>query len=441
MSDSSNWPPRSGNLEPSIATVRTVSDQWAERALAVNVPMGPGRGELAPSLVYERAFGSNVYDGDGNRYVDLAAGFGAILLGHCHPELTQAVKAQAGKLTQALGDVFPSREKIVFQEALAKRVGSNYSRAILGQSGADAITAALKTAVLATGKPAVVAFAGAYHGLSYAPLALCNLRESYKKAFAEQLNPHVRVIPYPSNSTEGSATLEQIGSLLATGEVGAVVIEPLLGRGGCVIPPDGFLANLLRLTREARAVSVFDEIWTGLGRSGSFLMAKELEIGPDLICLGKGLGGGLPLSACIGSTDIMNAWQREDEVVHTSTFAGTPLAAVAGTQLLAILERDALVERALRVGGVFIESLRQRLRGVRLVKEVRGRGFMIGIDLGPRPGIAAKAMQRLLGCGWITSTGGGAREVLVLTPALTIDEALLEAATDAIHRTLSELDP
>ena len=441
MSDSSNWPPRSGNLEPSIATVPTASEQWAQRALAVNAPMGPGRGERAPSLVYERAFGSNVYDVDGNRYVDLAAGFGAILLGHCHPELTEAVQAQAGKLTQALGDVFPAREKIAFQEALAKRAGSNYSRAILGQSGADAITAALKTAVLATGKPAVVAFAGAYHGLSYAPLALCNLRESYHKPFAEQLNPHVRVIPYPSNSAEGVAALEQTRSILATGEVGAVVIEPLLGRGGCVIPPDGFLASLLQLTREGGAISVFDEIWTGLGRSGSFLMANELGVSPDLICLGKGLGGGLPLSACIGSPGIMNAWQRQDEVVHTSTFAGTPLSAVAGAKLLAILERDALVERALGVGGAFIESLRQRLCSVRLVKEVRGRGFMIGIDLGPRPGIAAKAMQRLLGYGWITSTGGGAREVLVLTPALTIDAALLEAATDAIYRTLLELDP
>jgi 4-aminobutyrate aminotransferase/(S)-3-amino-2-methylpropionate transaminase len=402
--------------------------------------MGPGRGENPPSLVYERAFGSNVVDVDGNRYVDLAAGFGAILLGHCHPELTEVVRKQAGNLTQALGDVFPSREKITLQESLARRCGPDPKQVILGQSGADAITAALKTAVLATGKPGVIAFSGAYHGLSYAPLALCNLRESYRRAFSGQLSSHVRVIPYPSHAEEGALALEQARTLLATGSIGAVVIEPLLGRGGCVIPPPGFLANLVQLSREKGALCVFDEIWTGLGRSGSFLYAQALGIEPDLICLGKGLGGGLPLSACMGSTGIMKAWQRDDEVVHTSTFAGTPLAASVASQLLTILERDALVERALKVGQSWIESLRQRLSSVPIVNEVRGRGFMIGIDLGPRPGIAGKAAQRLLAQGWITSTGGGAREVLVLTPPLTIAASLLQAATEVLHRVLAELD-
>lgn len=170
-------------------------------------------------------------------------------------------------------------------------------------------------------------------------------------------------------------------------------------------------------------------------------MAADEGLTPDLICLGKGLGGGLPLSACIGSTDTMKAWSRDDEVVHTSTFAGTPLAAVAGTELLTILSRDSLVARARRLGEAWTDALRARLSGVNLVKEVRGRGFMIGIDLGPHPGIASKAAQRLLGLGWITSTGGGTREVLVLTPPLNIAEPLLEMATEAIGRVLSELEP
>jgi len=402
--------------------------------------MGPGRGAITPSLVYEHACGSNVYDVDGNRYVDLAAGFGALLLGHCHPELTEVVREQAGKLTQALGDVFPSREKISFQEALGRQLAPKRQQVILGQSGADAITAALKTAALATGKPGVVAFSGAYHGLSYGPLALCNLRESYRLPFSDQLNPHVRVIPYPSNGEEGAAALEQVAKAFAKGDVGAIVIEPLLGRGGCVVPPEGFLSDLVQMAHEKGVLSVFDEIWTGLGRSGSFLMARTLGIEPDLICLGKGLGGGLPLSACIGSSDVMKAWKRDDEVVHTSTFAGTPLAASVASQLLTILERDAFAERALKLGESWMQSLRQRLSSIPLVKDVRGRGLMIGIDLGPRPGIAWTATQRLLSEGWIASTGGGAREVLVLTPPLNIADALLRAATEALHRTLSEID-
>lgn len=193
------------------------------------------------------------------------------------------------------------------------------------------------------------------------------------------------------------------------------------------------------MTQTSGALCVFDEIWTGLGRSGSFLVARDLGLTPDLICLGKGLGGGLPLSACVGSADIMKAWRRDDEVVHTSTFAGTPMAAVAGTELLTILARDGLVARANRIGTAWIHSLQQRLRSVASVKDVRGRGLMVGIDLGPHPGIASKVASQLLGSGWITSTGGGTREVLVLTPPLTIAESLLDTATDAIHRTLLEL--
>jgi len=439
MSESSRFSPQFGNLEPCISAARSESAQWGRRAQQVNAPMGPGRGELGPSLVYERGLGSNVYDVDGNRYVDLTAGFGALLLGHCHPELTLAVREQAGKLTQALGDVFPCPEKIALQEALARLLGSAYSRSILGQSGADAVTAALKTAALVTGRPGVIAFSGSYHGLSYAPLSLCNLRESYRRPFAEQLNAHVRLVPYPSDASEGASTLEQTRSVLASGTIGAVVVEPVLGRGGCVAPPEGFLAELVHLCRKAGALCVFDEIWTGLGRSGALSMASALHLQPDLICLGKGLGGGLPMSACVGSTDIMKAWQRDDEVVHTSTFAGTPLAAVTATHLLEILERDRLVERALGVGQAWLTALKQRLGRLPIVKEVRGRGLMIGVDLGPRPGLAAKAAQCLLESGFITSTGGGTREVLVLTPALNIAEPLLVAATEALFQALAEL--
>jgi 4-aminobutyrate aminotransferase/(S)-3-amino-2-methylpropionate transaminase len=401
--------------------------------------MGPGRGLLPPGLVYTRAFGSNVFDADDNRYVDLAAGFGAILLGHCHPELTRCIADQASRLTQALGDVFPSTEKIVLQEMLAQVMGPGPYRVILGQSGADAVTAALKTAALATGLPGVIAFSGAYHGLSYAPLSLCGLRSSYKAPFAAQLNPHIHNLPYPSNADEAHQSLSEVARLLAQGTVGAVVIEPILGRGGCVIPPEGFLSNLIELTRKHRTVSIFDEIWTGLGRCGSLLYGRAIGAVPDIVCLGKGLGGGLPLSACIGHADVMQAWQRDDEVVHTSTFAGTPLATAAATCLLRILEHDGIIEQTLRRGELWIDALRERLSSLPSVREIRGRGFMVGIDLGPRPGMAAKAASRLLSNGWITSTGGGLREVLILTPPLTISDQLLSSATSALHQSLSEL--
>ncbi len=442
MSASIDWSSASGNEAPSKASTapELVSKHWGERALAVSAPMGPNRGLCSPDLVYARAFGSNVFDADGNRYVNLAAGFGALLLGHCHPELVATISDQATKLTLALGDVFPSTKKIILQEMLAQLLGPEPHRVILGQSGADAITAALKTAVLATGRSGVISFSGAYHGLSYAPLALCNLRESYRRPFVGQLNPHFHVAHYPCSLDEAEQSLSEVARYLSAGDVGAVVIEPILGRGGCALAPEGFLSSLVRITREYRAISVFDEIWTGLGRCGSLLYSHAVGAIPDIICLGKGLGGGLPLSACIGHANVMQAWQQDDEVVHTSTFAGAPLAAAAAICLLSILERDGIAEATFRRGDLWMTALRERLGSLSVVKKIRGRGFMIGIDLGPKPGIAAEAAQRLLRSGWITSTGGGVREVLVLTPPLTISDALLEAATAALQRSLSELD-
>ena len=432
----------SGNQEPLLVEPLPgrLTRQWGARAVAVTAPMGPNQGLGLPNLVYDRALGSNVFDADGNRYVDLAAGFGALLLGHCNAELAATISAQASRLTQALGDVFPSAEKIELQERLVHLMGSGAHRVILGQSGADAVTAALKTAALATGRPGVLAFSGAYHGLSHAPLALCNLRESYRNPFSKQLNPHISVVTYPSTTEEAQLSLSEAANALSMGTIGAVVIEPILGRGGCVVPPNGFLSALVALAREQRAVSVFDEIWTGLGRCGSWLCSHALGIKPDIICLGKGLGGGLPLSACIGTAEVMQAWQREDEVVHTSTFAGAPLAAAAALSLIRILERDNIVEESLKRGDAWRSKLRDRLSSLSIVKVIRGRGFMLGLDLGPKPGIAAEAAQRLLNRGWITSTGGGAREVLILTPPLNIAEHLLEAATDALHTALSEIE-
>src|SRR5689334_8787858 len=160
--------------------------------IAADVPPG--------AIVYQTGLGANVVDVDGNRYVDLAAGFGALLTGHCHPAIQRVLEIQAARLTQALGDLYPSDAKIALLERLSRLYPEPRARVIVGQSGADAVTAALKTAVLATGKPGVVAFNGAYHGLSYAPLAACGLRESYRAPFAAQLGTHVTFADYPGDA-------------------------------------------------------------------------------------------------------------------------------------------------------------------------------------------------------------------------------------------------
>lgn len=393
---------------------------------------------LGPTLVMTEGRGANVLDADGNRYVDLAAGFGALLLGHAHEAVTLAIERQTRKLVQALGDVYPSELKIALQERLTALYPAP-AQAILAQSGSDAVSAALKTAALFTGKPGVIAFNGAYHGLGYGPLATCGLRASYREPFAAQLNPHVGFVDYPGDERGLERVLEGVQQKLASGAIGAILVEPILGRGGVIVPPSEFLPALARLAEAARALLIADEIWTGLGRAGALLRSLSGAL-PDLICLGKGLGGGLPMSAVVGRKDVMASWQREDEVVHTATFSGAPLAAAASLALLDTLESERLVERSLRLGEALRARLGERLREAGLTDaNVRGAGLMLGIDLGDRPGAGSALQQRLLTLGYITSTGGGRREVLVLTPPLNIEESLLDPFVEQLIGALLEL--
>lgn len=399
--------------------------------------MGPRReGTAFGGLVYTRGFGANVWDADDNRYVDLCAGFGALLLGHGHSEIANALDRQSKRLTLALGDLFDSDTKVLLLERLAELVAIPNAQVILGSSGADAVTAALMTAVLHTGRVGVVAFEGSYHGLSYAPLAALGLRESYRAPFREQLNPHVVWLPFPDDGP----TLAALEQVLRSKPVGAVLLEPILGRGGIRPLPRAALQRIAELAHAHGALLVADEVWTGLGRSGAMCWSIEQGVMPDLVCLGKGLGGGLPLSACIGSRELLSSWSRDREVVHTSTHAGNPLAAACALAMLAVLEREGLVARARDVGARFAIELANNLADLPVT--VRGAGLMVGVELIGKPGAASRAMQLLLDEGYITSTGGGTRDTLILTPALTIDESLLDGFVGVVRSSLLQaLDP
>lgn len=430
------------DLPPSIRTTPPgpSSRSWLVRHAHVAAPMGPAPPPGPPgSIVYATGRGANVTDVDGNRYVDLAGGFGALLLGHLHPAVQRVIGLQSERLLQALGDLYPADAKIALLERLTRLYPEPGAKGILGQSGSDAVSAALKTAKLATGRSGVLAFAGAYHGLGYGPLAACGLRESYRTPFAAELSPHVSFLPYPASAEQAAECLALCRARLVGGDVGAVLIEPLLGRGGVVVPPAGLLGELSQLASASGALLIADEVWTGLGRAGSMLSSLAQGVVPDLICLGKGLGGGLPVSAVIGRESVMRSWRREAEVVHTATFAGAPLAASAAIATLEVLGKEHLPERSAALGERYLDALRQRLTPLAGVRDLRGKGLMLGIDLGERPGAAARAMRRLLERGYIVSTGGGQREVLVLTPPLNIAEDVLLASVEVLAEQIADL--
>ena len=387
-------------------------------------------------IVLAHGLGSNLFDVDGNRYVDLAAGFGSMLLGHGAPSVTRAIEAQCERLVQGLGDVYASDVKVALLERLSALHPGESPQVLLAQSGGDAVTAALKTAALSTGKPGIVAFEGGYHGLGYAPLAACGLRPSYREPFAAQLNPHVAFAPFPRDAAGLDSSLTALEAALRNGIVGAVLVEPVLGRGGCVVPPDAFVKSLCDLAHRHGALVIADEVWTGLGRTGSIARTTAIGATPDILCFGKGLGGGLSIAACVAPASIMGAWAKGDEVVHTATHTGSPLTCAAAVATLDSIRFRQLAARSTEVGGRFKAQLARELAAASGVIEVRGEGLMIGVELAD--GAQATAVvRRMLTRGYIVLSGGMRGEVITMTPPLTIAETLLDGAASALREAIA----
>ncbi len=390
-------------------------------------------GAVQDPLVWTAARGANVLDADGNVLVDMVAGFGAASIGHGHPAVVRTVIDQAERLLHGFGDVHPSDVKIELCERLAALAPFADARVMLGAHGADAVEAALKTALLATGRPGIVAFEGGYHGLSHGPLAICGYAGRMRAPFAAQLNPHVRFARY-------GTTLEDVRAHLARGDVGCVVVEPVLGRGGVVVPPSGWLAELAELTRAEGALLVADEVMTGLGRTGAMLACAHDGVVPDVLCLGKALGGGMPLSACLAPLHVMRAWGEPDqESIHTATFFGHPLACAAALTALDVIEEEKLLERAILIGDALTGALRAIARRHPSVREVRGRGLLLGIELA-RPAAALRVGAGLLERGFVTLPAGADARVLSLTPPLSIAQELVDAFVAALDVVLSTED-
>lgn len=407
-------------------------------------------------MVWERAQGAHVYDVDGNRYVDLTGAFAVAAVGHNHPRVVEAARQQVGQLIHAMGDVYPSPQKIALCRRLAELTPGDLQHVILGLSGASAVEAALKTAVVASGKPGVIAFQGAYHGLSHGALAVTAYRREFRAPFKAQLNPCVTHLPYPGQESlygpgeQGAqASLRHLESLLthpaAGGEgIGAIIVEPIQGRGGELTPPLSWLRGLRRLCDQHQLVLIFDEIYTGFGRTGRWFACEHAGVVPDVLCVGKALGGGAPISAAIGRPHIMRAWgESRGEAIHTSTFLGNPLSCAMALAALDVIQEEGLVKRAASLGAWLwsaLESLRRRVEGL---GPVRGRGLMLGLPLetaqGKPDGARALALvDRMRQKGYLLLPSGVFGHVIALSPPLVIHREHLEGALEALEEALHE---
>ena len=366
-------------------------------------------------IVWDAAVGANIQDVDGNVYVDLTAGFGVAAAGHRNPAVVAAGQAQLGHLVHAMGDAFPDPRRVLLMERLCALSGMD--RVILGSSGSDAVEAALKTARLATGRDGVLVFDGAYHGLSYGALAMSQYKAAdFQAPFRGQLGGHVRVLPF-GGVLPGPEDLAGIG---------AVLVEPIQGRGGIRVPPPGWLAGLAAAAHAAGALLIFDEIYTGFGRTGGWFAFQDEGVRPDLLCVGKGLGGGFPVSACLGPKAVLDAWgASKGEALHTQTFLGNPVGAAMAFASISAIEGLLPHVRATH------DWLMARLahRGV----PARGRGLLLGLGV-PEPLAVCRA---LLQRGYLVLPAGEHDPVLALTPPLCITREQLSAFLDALDQVLA----
>jgi 4-aminobutyrate aminotransferase-like enzyme len=417
-------------------------------------------------IVWDRARGVHVWDAEGKKYLDLTAAFGVAAAGHANPRVVRAGQKQMSKLLHAMGDVHPHALKAELARELGaltfewwatsrRRAGMNVTfdtraKTIFCNSGFEAVEAALKTALLATGESRVIAFDGAYHGLGYGALNTTH-RYHFRSPFRRQLNEFADFVPFPETNPNlsglrGDVELvrQQVERLLKTRRIGAVIVEPVQTRGGIRIAHPAFLRSLRRLCDEYRALLIFDEIYTGFGRTGKWFACEHNHVVPDLICLGKALTGGFPLSACVGRAEIMDAaWPPSNgEAIHTSTFLGHPVGCAMALANIEEIRVKKLVSRSARLGEVLLRDLSKvKCPKAKVHSRPRGAGLLAGLELlkpdgVPATALALRAIKELLHRGFIFLPEGEHSNVISFTPPLTISERQLRSAVTALAEVL-----
>lgn len=395
-------------------------------------------------IFWERASGSIVWDVDGNRFIDMTSAFGVAGLGHTNPDLRAQMVEQSGKLMHGMGDVHPNRLKVEvcrkLSEMTFERWGLGVGKTTLSNSGFEAVETAIKTAFIATGRPGVAHFVGGYHGLGYGAL-LGGGFDKFRRPFESQLAEIRHELEFPRSDSD-LVELEQALARLPYQEIGALLVEPIQGRGGKVVPPDGFLSLLRNWADTHGVVLIFDEIYTGFNRTGKLFACEWEGVYPDIVCVGKALSGGYPISACIGRAEVMDSWPvSTGEALHTSTFLGNP---VGCAMAICAMEKhaDPSIARDVEKQG---EELRAMLRELDspLIYEVRGRGLMVGVELRHRDGspagdVAGSMLAELLKRGVVMLADGLAGNVLAFTPSFYISLGELVYVVEQVKCLLAE---
>jgi len=317
-------------------------------------------------VTIERGLGSHVWDTNGKEYIDCMGGYGVALVGHCNPRVVKAIKEQLDKIITVHSSLYnKTRER--FLETLIKIAPKNLNQVYLNNSGTEAVEAAIKFARKFTGKTGMVAMNGSYHGKTFGSLSI-TFSQKYRKPF-EPLVEKVSFSPF--------GDIESLRSNVNS-DTAFIIMEPIQGESGIHVAPDGFLQDVRKLCNEKGILLIFDEIQAGLGRTGKMWAGQHWDTTPDIMCLAKGIAGGIPMGATLVREDILACISKGEQ---SSTFGGNPLSCAAGIASIEALTQDGLVENAAKMGKIFREGLERLKEKHKIIREVRGKGLMIGIEM------------------------------------------------------------
>ncbi|OLB90566.1 MAG: aspartate aminotransferase family protein [Thaumarchaeota archaeon 13_1_40CM_38_12] len=369
-------------------------------------------------VTIERGLGAYVWDINGKEYIDCMGGYGVALVGHCNPRVVQALKTQLEKIITVHSSLY-NKTREEFLENLIKIAPKNLGQVFLNNSGTEAVEAAIKFARKFTGKKGMIAMNGSYHGKSFGSLSV-TFSPKYRKSF-EPLVESVSFTPFG----DIDALRSNVNS-----ETALIILEPIQGESGIHVAPDDFLQEVRKLCDEKGIVLIFDEIQSGLGRTGKMWASQHWETSPDIMCLAKGIAGGVPMGATLVRPDILASISKGEQ---SSTFGGNPLSCAAGTATIKALTEDQLVENAVKKGKIFHEGLERLKEKHKIIREVRGKGLMIGVEMKFDvkdilfDGIANNLLLLYSG-----------KNILRLLPPLVISEADINKALETLDIILSK---
>ena len=401
---------------------------------------------MMTQIYADRALNAEIWDIEGNRYIDFAAGIAVVNTGHCHPKVMAAVSEQLGRFTHTCHQVMPYEPYVRLAERLNAAVPGDFpKKTVFVTTGAEAVENAIKIARIATGRPAIVAFGGAFHGRTFMGMSLTGKVEPYKKGFGAMM-PDVYHVPFPQD-VHGISTADAMSSLnklfksdLDPDRVAAIIFEPVQGEGGFYPAPPDLLRSLRAFCNEHGIVMIADEVQTGFARTGTMFAMHGYDVAADITTMAKGLAGGLPLAAVTGRAELMDAAKPGG---LGGTYAGNPLGIAAANAVLDVIEEEQLCDRANDLGS----RLRQRLEAIRSITpeviDVRGPGFMVAVEFGdpdtkvPDADFTNRVRQEALKRNLILLTCGVYGNVIRFLAPITIPDAHFAEALDILEASVA----